>query len=127
MMKGIPEIKMTAELSIKTIHYLREKENMSLKDIASLLGTSPAYLQQVLNKKKVLQTRHMEKLQKKKPDIYLFILPMIFGEKFGEGYDFLKQKAEELQKKSQKGMNAVKSVTGDMAFAICKLITKDKN
>lgn len=124
-MKKMPQIKMTVALSRRTIEYMKQEENMTSKDIAVLLGTTPAYLNQVMDGKKSLQTKHLKKLQEEKPDIYLHILQIILGEKLGSGVDFVKGKTRKIKEGSRKGIKAIKGVTGDVAFAVCKLLTRD--
>lgn len=124
-MKKMPQIKMTVALSKRTIEFLKQDENMTSKEIAVLLGTTPAYLNQVTGGKKSLQPKHLKSLQEDKPDIYLHILQIIVGEKLGNSVDFLKGKTQKITEGGRKGIKAIKGVTGDVAFAVCKLLTHD--
>ena len=124
-MKSIPQIKMTVKLSQKTVEYLQKEEGMTQQEIASVLGTTPAYLKQVKAGKKELQPKHLKNLSKNKPDIYMHILQVILTEKFGTGLDYLKGQSKKVQKTSKKGLKAIKGVTEEVAFAVCKLLTRD--
>lgn len=124
-MKSIPQIKMTVKLSKKTIEYLQKEEGMTQQEIASALGTTPAYLKQVKTGKKELQPKHLKNLSKNKPDIYMHILQAILTEKFGTGLEYLKGQSKKAQKTGKKGLKAIKGVTEDVAFAVCKLLTRD--
>lgn len=124
-MKSIPQIKMTVNLSKKTLEYLQKEEGMTQQEIASTLGTTPAYLKQVKAGKKELLPKHLKNLSKKKPDIYMHILQVILTEKFGTGMEYLKDRSKKVQQTGKKGLKAIKGVTEDVAFAICKLLTRD--
>jgi len=124
-MKTIPQIKMTMKLSQKTIEYLQKEEKLSQQEIASLLGTTPAYLKGITAGQKELQPKHLKNLRRKKPDIYLRILHSILGEKFGSSLEYLKDQSKKMQKTGKKGLKAIKGVTEEVAFAVCKLLTRD--
>lgn len=124
-MKSVPQIKMTIKLSKKTVEYLQKEEGLTQQEIASVLGTTPAYLKQVKVGKKELQPKHLKNLSKNKPDIYMHILQVILTEKFGTGLDYLKGQSKKVQKTGKKGLKAIKGVTEEVAFAVCKLLTRD--
>jgi transcriptional regulator with XRE-family HTH domain len=124
-MKSIPQIKMTAQLSKKTIEYLQTEEGLTQQEIAAILGTTPAYLKQVKAGKKELQPKHLKNLSEKKPDIYMHILQVILTEKFGSGLEYLKGQSKKVQKTGKKSLKAIKGVTEEVAFAVCKLLTRD--
>jgi transcriptional regulator with XRE-family HTH domain len=124
-MKTMPQIKMTVKLSRKTVEYLQEEEGMTQQEIATVLGTTAAYLKQVKAGKKELQPKHMKNLSKKKPDIHVHILQEILTEKFGTGLEYLKGKSKKVRQTGKEGLKAIKGVTDEVAFAVCKLLTRD--
>lgn len=124
-MKSMPQIKMTVKLSKKTVEFLQKEEDMTQQEVASVLGTTAAYLKQVKTGKKGLQPRHLKNLSKKKPDIYVHILQIILAEKFGTGLEYLKGQSKKVQQTGKKGLKAIKGVTEEVAFAVCKLLTRD--
>lgn len=124
-MKSMPQIKMTVKLSKKTVEYLQTEEGLTQQEIAAMLGTTPAYLKQVKAGKKELQPKHLKNLSKKKPDIYMHILQIIMAEKFGTGLEYLKGQSKKVQQTGKKGLKAIKGVTEEVAFAVCKLLTRD--
>lgn len=124
-MKSIPQIKMTAKLSKKTIEYLQTEEGLTQQEMAAVLGTTPAYLKQVKAGKKELQPKHLKNLSEKKPDIYMHILQVILTEKFGAGLEYLKDQSKKVEKTGKKSLKAIKGVTEEVAFAVCKLLTRD--
>ena len=124
-MKSMPQIKMTVKLSQKTLEYLKNEEGLTQPEIAAVLGTTPAYLKQVKAGKKELQPKHLKNLSENKPDIYMHILHAILTEKFGTGMEYLKSQSKKVQQTGKKGLKAVKGVTEEVAFAVCKLLTRD--
>ena len=126
------ELKMTPDLSARTIKHLQEKEGMDLKEIAKLIGSSPSYLTQVLKGKKILLPRHLDKLEKERPNMYLALLPSILAEKFEGGVDFIKKQSKKLsghkgtlKDKGKEGLQKARGISAKVALAMCKLLTKE--
>ncbi len=126
------QLNMTPDLSIRTIKYFQEKEGMDLKEIAKLIGSSPAYLSQVLKGQKILLSRHLTKLEEEKPNLYLALLPAILAEKFEGGVDFIKKQSKKLKghkgtlkDKGKEGLQKAKGISAKVALAVCKLLTKE--
>ena len=74
-----------------------------------------------------LSNDDVKSLQEEKPDIYLHILQGILGEKLDIGLDYVKGKSKKITEGGKKGFKKIKGVTGDVAFAVCKLLTRDDN
>ena len=133
-MKKAIKLKMTSELSKKTIEYLQNKESMDINAIAKLIGSTPSYVRQVQDGQKIFSSKHLNKLEKERPNIYLAMLPSVIGEKLEGSFDYLKEQGMKLKtskglvkQKSKKSLKMAKGISSKVALAVCKLLTKDND